>query len=402
MGMSIIRNIYHFIVKNINILCFSVCSFLPIEPKLIVLESEGDFTDNAEALFYYIKRKELLNTYKVVWLVDNPEQFKNEKNVYFVKKAIGKLHIKAMYYLARCKFYIYDHNNLLQYEKLKKRSKQVIIYMSHGTAFKNGRSEDPNAADYFDKVVTLGDMSTKIICHFWGCDEKKALELGEPREDYYFSNLDYEKDKLEVLYNLSEFDKCLLWMPTFRQSYNSRISEEYKFNETGLPIIRTEQDLRSLNSYLQAKKICLLLKIHHLQADMPIFLTKLSNIKIIKDKDLAYHNIKLYKLIALTDALITDYSSISIDYLPLDKQIIYTLDDYEEYRKSRGVYPYNAIDYMPGAHVFNLKQLEDAITDIANNNDKFSRKRKLVMRQFYKYKPGESSKRILEYLNILK
>lgn len=45
-----------------------------------------------------------------------------------------------------------------------------------------------------------------------------------------------------------------------------------------------------------------------------------------------------YQLLALTDALITDYSSVFYDYLVLRRQIVLYCGDYELYRKKRGTY----------------------------------------------------------------
>lgn len=45
-----------------------------------------------------------------------------------------------------------------------------------------------------------------------------------------------------------------------------------------------------------------------------------------------------YKLLALTDALITDYSSVFYDYLALRKQIVLYCADYNLYREKRGTY----------------------------------------------------------------
>lgn len=397
-----IKKIYASIKRYINRLVFSFGRILPINDNLIVLESEGDFSDNAEALFNYMDVNGYLKKYRIVWLVENPSNFNqlDYVNTVFVSKNYRYPYIKAMYYLATCKFYIYDHNNLLQYEGLLKRPDQHIIYMSHGTAFKDGKNEDPNASRYFDKVVTLGKMSTNIICHFWRCTREKAIELGEPREDYYYSNLSSTNECLNEFYHLDKFKTKILWMPTFRQSSNPRISENYLKNETGLPIFTKKGDLYNLNSFLKQNNTCLLLKLHHLQAKLSIFNVKFSNILVIRDTDLKKINVNLYKFIALSDALITDYSSISVDYLPLNRPIIYTLDDFNEYKASRGIYPDNARDYMPGEHVNNFKEFKEAIQNILNGNDNYRDARIKVKKLFYAYEPGNVSQRILDYLNI--
>lgn len=398
--MPLLKKSYVVLKKFTNSFVFYLSRCLPLNKNLIVLESEGDFSDNSEALYNYMKNNNYLRKYKVVWLVDNKKCFNNTNNTVFVSKKFGRPLFRAMYYLARCGYYIYDHNNLLQYGRLKKRRGQSVIYMSHGTAFKDGKSEDPSASEYFDNVVTLGKMSTQIICHFWGCPIRKALELGETREDYYKSDLTSTESSLDKFYSFSKFNKVILWMPTFRKSNNPRISEDYLSNETGLPILNCKQDLDDLNNFLKEKNLCILLKLHHLQAKLPSFNKNYSNIFVIRDSDLNKINVKLYQFIALTDALITDYSSISVDYLPLNRPIIYTLDDYDDYNKSRGIYPQNARDYMPGDHVVNVHELKNAINNVAYNRDEYKTKRQNVKNLFYKYEVGNTSKRILDYLEI--
>lgn len=49
-------------------------------------------------------------------------------------------------------------------------------------------------------------------------------------------------------------------------------------------------------------------------------------------------DIDSYRLLAASDALITDYSSVFFDYLALRKQIVLYISDYATYRKKRGMY----------------------------------------------------------------
>lgn len=397
-----IKKIKNKSIFYLNKLMLNLFRLLPIKDKLIVLESEGDFSDNAEALFNYLKNNGYLSNYKVIWLVNEPTNFNNINNVKFVRKKYDTVWIGLTYVLARCKYYIYDHNNFLYYLKVKKKHGQHVIYMSHGTAFKDNKHRDSTSTEYFDKMIVLGPKSAEINCHFWGCSIDKALNLGEPREDYFYSSLDEVNVKLNSIYGLEKFKKKILWMPTFRQSKDTSISENYIKNETGLPIINTYKQLIELNSILEKMDACLLLKVHHLQADLPVFEEKLSNVLVIKDDDLISKGIQLYQFIPLTDALITDYSSISVDYLLLNKPIIYTLDDYEEYKKSRGIYPPNALDYMPGPHVKNIDELTKSIRDVSNGIDAYAEKRRNIVNEFYTYQDGCASERILKYCGIVK
>ena len=87
-------------------------------------------------------------------------------------------------------------------------------------------------------------------------------------------------------------------------------------------------------------------------------------------------NIPMYKFIGVTDALISDYSSIAIDYLIVDNPIAFTLDFYEEEKKTRKFIFDDIREFMPGHHLYNLKDLESFISDISKGNDPYKDKRK--------------------------
>lgn len=385
----------------INRIAYCIYKGKKIKGNLIILESEGDLSDNAYALYYYMKHNEYLNKYKVVWLVDHIENYTNEKNVYYVGKDIyNSINLKTMKALALCKWYIYDHNNLYDIHNLKIKKTQRITYLCHGYA---GFKRPKGAVDrkLGDDIINTGEIPAQGTYDFNGEDVNVQI-LGFSRLDWFYSNLEEVKIKINNKYKLNEFDTVILWMPTFRKSMSLELSEEYLDNGTGLPLLDTLDKYKRFNEYLKKKDCLCILKLHHLQAEMEIFKENLSNILIVRDTDLAKLEVQLYQFIPLADALITDYSSVSTDYMLLDKPIIYILDDYEEYNKSRGVYPDNAIELMPGDHVYDIGQLEKSVDKIVDKIDDHKEKRNKLLKGFHKYQDGNSSKRILDYLKIIK
>lgn len=374
---------------------------LPIQENLIVIESEEDFSDNAYVLYEYMLKNGYLDKYHVAMLVNDVKaaQKKHWKNTEFVKKnpehEINKEWAKV---LATCRWYIYDHNNMMQ--GVKKRQEQIILNLWHGVGYKGtnheNSSESKTTFDYFD---TLSDkISLDCQAKFFNCSKEKGIVLGYPRLDYFYSSNNIGKNFIKSLGVTDE--KVVLWMPTFRKSPSARISENYDLGETGLPILYTRKMLQDFNKYLAQNSIVIMLKVHHLQADSPIFRKEYSNIKIIKDEQLKEAGLQLYQFVSGTDALITDYSSIAIDYLLMDHPIIFTLDDYAEYEKSRGFIINNAKKYMPGYHVYDFDGLILALGEINAGKDKYEPDRKRIRPLYHTYADGHSSERILNFLKI--
>lgn len=397
-----IKKIIEISSKCINVIFYYIFFITPIDTKLIVFESEGDLSDNAFALYDYMKKKGLLKKYKAVWMVDSIKEAEIYKfeNTIFINKTPCFIDICRMYYLAKCQWYIYDHCNLLSNLYTKKEKK--IIYLSHGWGYKAAKEIDnkKKTATSPNYICATGVLSAQGLAAYWQEPMEKMLITGYPRIDYfYFRNQQVEK-KIEELYDLNTYKKILFWMPTFRKSNISHLSEDYNHYQTGLPIFETEEDLEKFDTFLYENNFLMIFKLHHLQAELPIFNKKYKNIIILRDRELYQQKVQLYQVIKYADVVISDYSSITIDVLPLDIPLIYTLDDYEEYKKNRGIYPENAIEYMPGYHVYNINDLQSSLIEISNGIDKFKADRSKLLKLYHEYNDGNSSKRILNFLSI--
>lgn len=84
----------------------------------------------------------------------------------------------------------------------------------------------------------------------------------------------------------------------------------------------------------------------------------------------------------------------------LDKPMIFILDDYDDYNKSRGIIPQNAKELWTGDHAYNVGELKRALQDIVNGKDNYKKERNLLLPKFYKYQDGNASERILNFYGI--
>ena len=101
------------------------------------------------------------------------------------------------------------------------------------------------------------------------------------------------------------------------------------------------------------------------------------------------YKIDTYKLLTETSGLISDYSSISFDYLILDRPIAYVLSDYESYKLGFAVD--NPKDYMPGAYLYTKDDFYNFISMIADGDDTEVEHRHKVRDLVAKYNDGKVS-----------
>lgn len=393
--------------SRINNLIYYACWVFPINKHMIVFESEGDLTDNSFALYDYIRKNRLLKKYKIIWLVNDPvsagSYLSHEEGIFntkFVRKFPTYISFTRERCLAECKLFIYDHCNVKH--ALHQRKGQKIIYLTHGFAgYKAGKSSLGKEVSKPDIVTVTSQLSEDLYPSFENFGNARFVHTGMPRLDYFFDKDMGVQERVIRKFSLNKYKKVFLWMPTFRESENKELSEDYINTETHLPILTSKEKLKSFNAYLSRNNLLIIFKVHHLQSKLPVFQELYGNMIFLDDNQLHNINVQLYQFIPMTDALITDYSSISADYMLLNKPMIFTLDDYEEYKKSRGGFvPEDPISLWAGAHVYDEKGFYYAIQRIVDGFDDYKTDRDHLMPLFYEHPDGYASKRICELLGI--
>ena len=79
----------------------------------------------------------------------------------------------------------------------------------------------------------------------------------------------------------------------------------------------------------------------------------------------------LYKFLGTTSALITDYSSVFLDYYLLNRPVAFTINDYEEYKEKRGFVFDDVKSLMAGPTISNLDELLKFLHSVMKSKDEF-------------------------------
>ena len=220
------------------------------------------------------------------------------------------------------------------------------------------------------------------------------LSSGLPRNDRLFSNRAQVFEKLK----LPADRKLLAWLPTYRKSVRGLPRTDGV--ESGNAFEMPDVDPDELNSFLKARNAVLLVKPHPMAASNRA--KPLSNLWIVDDAWIHEHSLSLYELLGATDLLISDISSVVIDYLLLDRPIIHAFSDRSEYESSRGftVEPVESI--FAGPVVSNMTELTDALETSLSGQDPEAIKRREVRALSHSHRDGNATRRLLEVVGVLK
>ena len=145
---------------------------------------------------------------------------------------------------------------------------------------------------------------------------------------------------------------------------------------------------------LEKLEILLIIKPHPMDAKVFDNISGFCNIKTITNAELIKKGVQLYEFMAETDALLSDYSSVVIDYLMLRKPIVMVMSDIQEYKNSRGFIFDNIKDYLPGAIIKNAKSLIDYFGELDYVNEQWVEKRNQLSRMFHDNLDGNSCERV--------
>ena len=205
----------------------------------------------------------------------------------------------------------------------------------------------------------------------------KIKPLGLPRMDYYFENHDLNKLKEDFCtrYDVSPDKKIILYAPTFR--------DEEKYNNVFdyLELNRFNEELG--DEYVLALRLHP--KIRNFYRDDISSEGKYVDVSSWESEQ---------ELMLISDILITDYSSIMIEYSALNKPTVFFTYDLDEYLANERGFYYDFKTTVPGPIVYT----SDDLIDIIKNN-KFDRSKisDFVKSQFDEI-DGHSSERIVDYL----
>ena len=311
----------------INVFLFHFLKLNPFRKKDLWIFGawEGQkYDDNTRYLFEYIheNHKEITP----VWFTKREDIYKNLKEKGFRTEMIGTKSAVKTQLKAGAVFYtngMDDLGNICMFSGAK------IFAIWHGMIIKKAyyarmkhsgihyflkRIKDTiYSAIYMDYFVGTSEYAIHNLCAVFRQKEKKALLTGLPRNDVF----KHPPKKQDVICGLplSDHQKIILYMPTHREYDNEPIEHTVKILDQN----------KELNRFLKDNNAIILFKPHYL-TKIDYQMTS-ACIKCVTGEQVR----STQELLAVSDVLITDYSSCIMDFSTMNKPSLLFASDLDRY-----------------------------------------------------------------------
>lgn len=384
----------------LQVVFFLICvgNFIIPKRRAVLINSFPDIEDQGLAILRQLEHNKYQG--KIIILVDGNID-KNKKNLHriigdFSQNIIilKKTSPRGIWNYWRSQVVLITHGI---YGFLPIPKKQCLINIWHGMPFKGIFIAIDSKVPQCDFTLSTSPTFTKIMANVTGFPSTKVAEIGLPRNDLLYSKspaLDDFDQKIRPLDG-----KIVFYLPTYRKAsigYNKidGLESGDLLNINARSLIRLDNLLKENNALMFVKPHPM--SIHYGQTG------NIGNhIRVISDDWLQKNSVSFYELLGRADILITDASSVQIDYSLLERPIIVYFPDIENYKRSRGFLLNPIEEWMPGPI---CKTSDEMINElqIALETGKMAEKYKLISARLQSNKDAFSTKRLFDKIKQTK
>lgn len=321
--------------------------------------SEGDlFADNSKYFFLHVanERKDI----QIVWIAKEPGICGRLAERGY--EAFPYTSLKGAWRSLRAEVTVTDGLLIRGQWRYTGRSRVVQLWHGKGpkrAGLKGGYQKDkltafstkitsPNLFRKYEFLVAYSDYAAELMADSFGYPKSAVKATGIPKYDVFVSDqkdadIDVHEDMAMLLEEAaSKYEKVLLYAPTFRSDGSNPVEEI---------------DLPALNEKLKELNWFCIGTLH----------PKLSSRS--KDGGGALSNVAMVApgfdynpLMKEFDGLITDYSSLAVDFAFLEKPVLFYVYDLEKYKQEVGLYE-DLWDLLKGPRVQTSGELAEVIED---------------------------------------
>lgn len=231
---------------------------------------------------------------------------------------------------------------------------KTMVNLWHGGGFKGAIMADERGRPtiWSDFLIASCSQFGAIRARECRLPDGGLLVTGNPRIDQFQRSSSADLRPI----GLEEGERFVVWMPTFRRNAGHGLSGGWS-DVQGERVDVNAVVGRSVELLRREFGLRVVVKPHPSDAES----RAIPGAIVVTNDDLAAAGIQLYELVGAADGLLTDYSSVWIDYLAVDRPIGFVVPDEAGYTAGRGFNPPDALDWLPGPRL----QTEDDVRAFA-------------------------------------
>ena len=299
--------------------------FVRTDEKLILFNSYGGkkYDDSPKAIYERILFDNRFDEYRLIWAAQEPDKVNISGRAKIIKADSFK------YFVTALKARVWVTNSSMERGLDFKKNKTLCFNTWHGTPIKvMGIDIKEENQSFRSRVLVRADVmcaqsqyDIDVFSHAFQLPISSFFMTGLPRNDMLANYKQNDVEKIKEKFSIKKGVKVLLYAPTFR---------EYKKGASNEVVLDVPMNLQHWQDEL-GEQFIVLFRAHyevakHMNIDgFPMFIDVSS-----------YPN--LNELMIISDALISDYSSIYFDYSIMHKPMYCFAYDYDEYMTNRGMY----------------------------------------------------------------
>jgi len=362
------------------------------------------YADNSRHLFEYVCRHD--PSIKSVWLSRDDAIIKHVRNLGYFAFPINSL--RGYWYSSRAAI-VFSSNGVMDLNRPAiSRAKKVMLY--HGVPLKKVSKHDspnehpdqnsgtlrnrveracsfvrnalfPFTREDWDLILSTCPIVSWRMASAYEVDVSQVKVTGFPRNDILLRSGFAESDASRSIKAQHGAKTIILYAPTFRNRFEDNVSLFQDF------------DLQTFERFLSDHEAVFLVKMHFVYKDAVMLIHENGEggrVHWLTEDEVPDMNTFLRDV----DILITDYSSVYFDFLLLNRPIIFTPFDMDQYlTRDRQLYE-SYEEATPGIKCMNWSSVIHALDTIFSGQDLYREEREAASQKYHTYRDDLSCSRV--------
>jgi CDP-glycerol glycerophosphotransferase len=311
---------------------------------------------------------------KIHWLVhQDPAPFAEWQR----RRGLGNVDIcfshlyslRGIWSYFKASYVFYTHGALFNYAPPQGK---LVVNLWHGMPIKKIWRDVPGSElPLSTYLISTSVFFSNVLMKASGFSADQLLVTGLPRNDFLTTA---RPTSVEFVARLrGDAKRLIFFMPTYRNSARGFMTQDG--TETNTVLGLSEADAQQLHSWLEINHCKLIVKPHPMSINSGKPFHDDAQWAMIDEHALFENGLGLYELLAQIDLLVTDVSSVYVDFLITQRPQILYFPDMERYKETRGLLLDPLEEYTPGPIAQSFSELQGCLDAWLSGDDRWQARR---------------------------